>query len=217
MAQGFVRDDFSDLPDVSRTMVRHGRKMHPRRQAVLASLSILLAIALGLLVRARPPGLDAWAVDQLFVAEDSGLGRFATAISGVGTIAAVALLAAVLVAARTRLRPLDLLKYAAILVAALVPMAAQYVFQREGPPQQPDWTYPSGHATVVTALVLLAFLAARRARTAVLLTGVGALLAVGVSRIALAEHYPTDLLGGVLGSVGLGLLVAAALRVSPRP
>lgn len=198
------------------TPLRHGREMHPRRQAVIASLSILAAIALGLLVRARPPGIDAWAIERFFVTEDSGLGRLATAVSGVGTIAALALLVAVLVAGRAGLTGTDLLRYAAVLVAGLAPMAAQYLFQREGPPQQPDWTYPSGHATVVTALVLLALLAARRARTAVLLTGVGVLFAVGASRIALAEHYPTDLLGGVLASFGLGLLVAAALRVSPR-
>jgi membrane-associated phospholipid phosphatase len=194
-----------------------------RRTTLIIGLSCLVAaVVLGVLVRTVSPGFDAWAVDRLLVAEGSGLGRLATAISGLGTIVAFAMAVFVLVAARSRLNGGLLVRYAAVLVLSLVPMAGQYVFQRPGPPQQPDWTYPSGHATVVAAFVLLAVLVVarllpERRQAAVVGLGVFAFLATGIARIALAEHYPTDLAGGALATVGVGLTAAAWLTVtSPK-
>jgi membrane-associated phospholipid phosphatase len=192
-----------------------------RRATLTVGLSCLLAaIALGVLVRAFPPGLDAWAVDLLYVPEDSALGRLATAVSGIATIVALAGAVVVIVAARSRLNGGLVLRYAAVLALGLATMAAQYVFQRPGPPQQPDWTYPSGHATFVTAFVLLAALVAHhqleRKQAAVIGVGLIVFGATGVARVALAEHYPTDLAGGALAVLGVGLTTAVALGLVPE-
>ena len=74
------------------------------------------------------------------------------------------------------------------------------------------YSYPSGH--VLEALTILGFVALRIWRSAL---GLGLRLAVailavidvvlvGVARLALNAHYPTDVLAGVLGAIGtLGL------------
>jgi membrane-associated phospholipid phosphatase len=74
-----------------------------------------------------------------------------------------------------------------------------------------DASWPSGHATAVTALVWCALLvvAPPRRRTVALL---GALLAaaVGCALLILAWHMPSDVLGGyLLGSLWVALAVAA--------
>ena len=74
------------------------------------------------------------------------------------------------------------------------------------------YSYPSGH--VLEALTILGFVALRLWRSAVALAirlGVAILVAievvlVGIARLALGAHYPTDVLAGVLGAMGaLGL------------
>lgn len=74
------------------------------------------------------------------------------------------------------------------------------------------YSYPSGH--VLEALTILGFVALRLWRSAVALVlrlGVAILVVVevvlvGIARLALGAHYPTDILAGVLGALGvLGL------------
>jgi len=74
------------------------------------------------------------------------------------------------------------------------------------------YSYPSGH--VLEALTILGFIAVRLWRSAVsLVLRVGVAMAtvvevvlVGIARMALGAHYPTDVLAGVLGAFGaLGL------------
>jgi membrane-associated phospholipid phosphatase len=38
-----------------------------------------------------------------------------------------------------------------------------------------------------------------------------------VSRVVLGEHFPTDVLGAVIGVVGVGLVVTALLGTRERP
>lgn len=74
------------------------------------------------------------------------------------------------------------------------------------------YSYPSGH--VLEALTILGLVALRLWRSAVALAlrlGVAILtvvevVLVGVARLALGAHYPTDVLAGILGALGaLGL------------
>lgn len=74
------------------------------------------------------------------------------------------------------------------------------------------YSYPSGH--VLEALTILGIVALRvwrsshafRLRLAVALLVAIEVVLVGVARLALNEHFPTDLLGGLLGGFGaLGL------------
>jgi undecaprenyl-diphosphatase len=74
------------------------------------------------------------------------------------------------------------------------------------------YSYPSGH--VLEALTILGFVALRiwRSRSALMVRLAAAIVVaievvlVGVARMALGAHYPTDILAGVLGGIGaLGL------------
>ena len=94
------------------------------------------------------------------------------------------------------------------------------MFQRPGPPvTATDWTYPSGHAVVVTAAalttVLMSRMLSRSWRVLVVSTAVGAVPLVSASRVLSGEHYLVDVVAAVAVTVGVGLLVAAVLRLWP--
>ncbi|NLX49391.1 MAG: phosphatase PAP2 family protein [Methanospirillum sp.] len=87
---------------------------------------------------------------------------------------------------------------------------------------QDSFGLPSAHAQL--ALTLWTVLALRARRPAFTLAAAGAVLAVGLSRVALGVHYPVDVLGGWLlglavlaGFLGGGpALFRAARRLTPR-
>jgi undecaprenyl-diphosphatase len=85
-----------------------------------------------------------------------------------------------------------------------------------------DWSYPSAHAMQITAAALAWWFVARRRRwpwALALVLGVGL---VGLSRIYLQVHYPSDVLAGTLAAalwvVGLHqLLIARGIRGNRIP
>jgi undecaprenyl-diphosphatase len=85
------------------------------------------------------------------------------------------------------------------------------------------FAFPSGHAMTGVAVygmlfaVLARRLATTRARVAAWLLGVAAAFLIGISRVYLAVHWPTDVLGGwALGLVLLCLGGAALVRWPQR-
>lgn len=84
------------------------------------------------------------------------------------------------------------------------------------------FSFPSGHA--MTALVsygMLAYLACRRCRGAVAATTAAAataalILGIGVSRIYLGVHFPSDSMAGYAGGVLWLLTVIGGLAALPR-
>jgi len=84
----------------------------------------------------------------------------------------------------------------------------------------PGYSFPSGHTLNSTATYGLLALVAWRSRlplatrrTAVIV-GVTLPVLVGLSRIALGVHYPTDVLGGWLAGVAFVALAATLIRVT---
>ena len=70
-------------------------------------------------------------------------------------------------------------------------------------------SYPSGHATVaaVLAVALVVIAATWRGRAAALVLGGLYAVAVAVSRVYLADHYPADVLGSMVCAVAAALIV----------
>ncbi len=116
--------------------------------------------------------------------------------------------------------------------AALLNLAAKQLFARIRPAlwlsiaPETTFSFPSGHAMASTALVtaLLVLLWPTRWRSLVLGFGAAFVVLVGLSRVYLGVHYPSDILAGWAASVAWVVGVSAVLygraakaRVSAEP
>lgn len=72
-----------------------------------------------------------------------------------------------------------------------------------------DASFPSGHSTAAMAAMAALFFLGRRRRTWLCLLFA---LAMGLSRLYLVVHYPTDVLAGLLIGFGAGYLAARLVR-----
>jgi membrane-associated phospholipid phosphatase len=184
-----------------------------------ACLTVLIVV--GLAVRGAVPGLDAWALRAAGNATGV-VEQAATIISGVATLLGITALVVAAGIAWFRHRSAayaTLLRSGLLFVVCCLTVLLQDVFQRQGPTAVPDWSYPSGHVTIITAValtavVLSAHLAAPR-RWLVWSVALVAVLLTAASRLALGEHFLTDVVGAVSGTVGVGLLAAMALGMLP--
>lgn len=119
---------------------------------------------------------------------------------------------------------------------ALTTGALKLLTARPRPPWQSldhpiaTWSFPSGHASAATALVTSLVLVTatwhgRRdgRRTdpggVAIVSAAGATLVVlvGVDRLLLGRHYPTDVIGGVLLGLGVACLMAVACGLDRAP
>lgn len=194
--------------------------MQTRRLAGTGAAALATAVVAGLLLRDVTPPLDRWVLDTLRASPGSAAAGVATAISGIGTLLCLAGLVAGAVAVWRRHRAAAtevLLRSAALGVLSASVLMLQNVVLRPGPPQQPQLsTYPSGHATIVTAIALTAVVLygvlGPRWRTAAVAAGAILVVLVSASRVVLAEHWLVDVAGAIVATVGVGMLVLAALR-----
>jgi membrane-associated phospholipid phosphatase len=78
-------------------------------------------------------------------------------------------------------------------------------------------SWPSGHSTAALALVLSAVLVSpARMRPVVAIGGAAFAIAVGCALLILADHMPSDVLGGYLVAILWTALVVAGLRAAER-
>ena len=86
-----------------------------------------------------------------------------------------------------------------------------------GGDQVPAASWPSGHATAAMSIALCAVLvSSSRWRPAVATAGAAFAVAVGYSLLALAWHFPSDILGGYLVAATWVLAGAGVLRAADR-
>lgn len=86
---------------------------------------------------------------------------------------------------------------------------------------QTDYSYPSGHMTRVSFLVVfLLFFAIYRLKptssTPIGLSLLAFLVLMGISRVYLGEHWTSDVIGGTLIGIGLGFLAALTIPTRKR-
>jgi membrane-associated phospholipid phosphatase len=114
---------------------------------------------------------------------------------------------------------------AVVLVLTLAPLSAEllkplvaHAHAQVVPLYITSASWPSGHATAVTALVWSAVLVAPAGRRrAVAIGGIALAAAVGCSLLILAWHMPSDVLGGyLLGTLWAALAIAALYAVGWR-
>lgn len=102
---------------------------------------------------------------------------------------------------------------------------------RPGAVTQPVWevlganSYPSGHtglviAATITAVFVLTALGHRRGRVVAAIVGSVWMVVVGLSRLEVAVHFPTDVIGGIGLDAGMALMLwpiaAGVNHVLPR-
>lgn len=104
--------------------------------------------------------------------------------------------------------------------SALLNVAAKHSFRRDRPAlwdsiaPEPTYSFPSGHAmgSATLACVLVVLCWHTRARWAVLVAGLLFTAGVGVSRVYLGVHYPSDIAAGWAAAVAWTLCVFVALH-----
>ncbi|HEX5917948.1 MAG TPA: YegS/Rv2252/BmrU family lipid kinase [Nocardioides sp.] len=198
-----------------------------------AALAAALFAVLGFFVTRDRSPLDAfdtegrrledWADDQALLVE---VLRFVEVAFGtIGMTVLTVLLALVLLLRRHR--------WAALLVVVVMAATslATTVLKRFLGRDRPDWqdalgehvnhSFPSGHASSTAAfaalLVMLLVLFVRR--TSLRRLGIAVVVAwwllVGMDRVLLGRHYPTDVIGGLL--LALAVFFLALAFIDPRP
>lgn len=199
-----------------------------------AGLALALFVVLAVVVTATDPSptafdsaLHTWALDhQTPALTDVAIGITRT---GVGLTAYALAVVAGLLGARLRDRRRrwlgPLIALGALLGVQLVRQVIVQAIDRPRPPTA-DWAltasgaaFPSGHTTTsatVAALFCLALLGFRGRRAAVRRTGAALAVTwavvVGVTRVYLGVHWPTDVLGGWLLASAFALTGVAAVR-----
>lgn len=192
--------------------------------AAVVAVVLLAALATEVVLLAPSTGLDRTLSRSIGGSVSKQDYDWAVPITGLGaapTILAVLALAAIVMIRAHRRREAIALVLAAGMTSATV-RVLKYAVGRDrptfGPLSESTPSFPSGHAASSMALYgLLAYMALRMARGAfrwLLFAGASLLVvAIGLSRVYLGVHYPSDVIAGWL--VGL-LGAAAAWKIAER-
>jgi membrane-associated phospholipid phosphatase len=209
--------------------------MPATRVTLFALVGVLAVAAAGLTATfGALVSLDNATRDWLIDRRSPGLTAVMTAFTTIGSSPVLATLAfgiAVWLGV-TRRRPEALLVAGTTVGALVLSPLLKNLIERARPGDAHlvlvnSWAFPSGHSLTSTAVIgVLTVLAASRLparapRAAVVTAGTLLIVAVGVSRVYLGVHWPTDVLAGwLMGALWLALCLLAydrgLLSGSPR-
>jgi len=205
----------------ARVLDRAATRRRGLTRLVAGGAFIILVLIVGLLAKIGPVAGLSLRIERHIAAQDrstalTGLARAASTTATPQTVG-IALLIAVPVILLLMRRRLDGLKAFCILAGAftLAEVAKKLVDEHRPPvalramAADGGASYPSGHVTIAAALavalvVVAVTLAGRRA--ALLLGGLFA-VAVAISRVYLADHFPLDVIGSMFCALAAGSIV----------
>jgi membrane-associated phospholipid phosphatase len=224
----------TDIAQVVRAQARFGATFLRRYGALLllVFVGVLLPLAgFGALAHELREGegffFDAPLLKFAHAAQPAGLDRFFVVVAALGYLYGVVPVDIALIAAlawKRRLRE-GLFAGLAIIGSALLNLGAKPLFARDRPSlwqsiaPEGNYSFPSGHAmgsmTLACVVVLLCW--PTRARwPASIVAGVSVVL-VGLSRIYLGVHYPSDILAGWTAALAWSVAVYALVFRGLRP
>lgn len=158
--------------------------------------------------------------------------NLASSLASLPSLAAVLLVSSYLLGrSRSDRHRLFMLQCASLVGAGILNLGLKVAFGRLRPEvalvAETGLSFPSGHSMLsMAAYGLIALVAARRLRSArakraVVASACVAVALVGISRVLLGVHYPTDVLGGFLASLAwvllVGCLVSGRCPAEPHP
>jgi len=184
--------------------------------ACVVAFGVVLALAYW---SAEARAVDAAALEGFLGLDPRGSQPFANALVDIGNPAPVALtglLVALLALARGRPR-VALFVLTLIAVTSVSSQTLKALLAHPRPQAYPvgvaDGAFPSGHATAIMSLAIAMVVAVpSRMRPAAALLGLGLVIALSFSLLALGGHFPSDIAGGYLLATGTALVMLAGLR-----
>ena len=174
------------------------------------AVAAALVISWILLGMPEVTGLDVWVHDVLPRPEWLRATAFAVGLV-LGPTAGWGF-AAVLFMLAWRRREARLWKGLALHAICCATLLTRWLFDRTRPMEYHLPSYPSGHTVAVASVAFTAVVLFKdRISWPGLLWAVLAVLVTGFARVVLEMHWLTDVIGAVLGVVGVGLVAALAL------
>lgn len=214
-AAAATRDQHAGVRDAA-YMPRHGLS----RLLAGVALSVLVLL-LGILAKTAPVASFGLRVDRHIASYDrtstlTALARAATTLATPEIVGAGLMILIPVILVLTR-RRLDALKAFCMIAGAFALAEIGKKLINEHRPPVSLWamkadsgaSYPSGHATTaaVLAVALIVIAATYTGRCAALVLGGLYALAVAASRVYLADHYPLDVIGGILCALSAAFIV----------
>lgn len=169
------------------------------------ALAAVLVISWLLLGMPEVTWLDVWVHDELPRPEWLRVAAFAVSLVLGPTIGWA--FAAVLFVLAWRRRDLRLWKALALHGLCCATLLVRWLFDRMRPIEYHLPSYPSGHTVAVASVGFTMVVLFKRG----VLWAVLAVLVGGFARVVLEMHWVTDVIGAVLGVMGVGLVAALAL------
>jgi membrane-associated phospholipid phosphatase len=197
--------------------------------AILVPATLFLKLAAEVRER-QSPQLDTAVLIWLHHSATPTLDRIATLLTdlgGPGVIIGVTLISAIVLYLKHRRRAMTMLLLG-VGGAAIINLVLKTAFQRVRPElwvqvvTEKSFSFPSGHAMASSALALTVILMLwhTRLRYPALILGTLYIGIIGLTRLYLGVHYPTDVLGGWLVSFIWVFIVHSVLtraHIHPNP